>query len=376
MPAASITPPPSTGVDFSVGGFTAVDNRFLERGKTVAAMIRQNRGALTNLSPFDATGAQLWSPFAADQQPRNDLFAAKLVNGYWVTNNSANEGWWLFGAFTQDGGPDRNRDFDDDDFMILQSNEPFDNERQKSVKTVALTPVQTAMPFLQRVLNDQPLVGSNGENLVADPGALNYFSGRETDNDAIEWQLVLWRARKKAGKTLYKAEVYPLVKLTKLDNSKMAKKDSEAQKATFKVLPDPFYMIPDPKALTTPAALVPGMDGVHYAGDAWIALGGVPVLSASVPTATPTTTGKATLVFADPTGTGDPWVITAEASTDGGTTWTAAVLDTPNAVTSTGGNTTVKVKSLTAGSTKLRAKVTGTNGATATTPPSASVTIT
>ncbi|SHV45718.1 Uncharacterised protein [Mycobacteroides abscessus subsp. abscessus] len=101
----------------------------------------------------------------------------------------------------------------------------------------------------------------------------------------------------------------------------------------------------------------------------------MPVLSATAPVATAGTTGKATIVFADPTGTGDPWTITAESTVDDGTTWLPAVLDTPGAVTSTGGSTTVKVKSVTAGSTKFRAKVVGTNGASAYTPKSNAVTI-
>jgi hypothetical protein len=104
-------------------------------------------------------------------------------------------------------------------------------------------------------------------------------------------------------------------------------------------------------------------------------------VSSTPPVATAGTTGKASFVFAVPTGGDLPsdltatGVITAEVSTDNGTTWTAATLDTPGAVTIATGNVTVKVKSLTAGSVKLRAVVTGNNGKVSRTPASNAVTI-
>jgi hypothetical protein len=98
----------------------------------------------------------------------------------------------------------------------------------------------------------------------------------------------------------------------------------------------------------------PILFGEWVFGDGWSALGGVPVFSASLPTATPTTTGKATFTFADPTGTGDPFTITAQSTIDDGVTWLTATLDTPGAVVTASGNTTVKVKSVAAGSTKFR----------------------
>nr|WP_253872968.1 hypothetical protein [Mycobacterium gordonae] len=139
---------------------------------------------------------------------------------------------------------------------------------------------------------------------------------------------------------------------------------------TYEPLPDGFFMG------MVDGEYRPILKATWVAGEGWAALGGVPTISTTPPTATAGTTGKASFSFADPTGTGDPWVISAESTTDDGTTWAAATLDTPGAVVSAGGSTTVKVKSVTAGSTKFRAKVVGTNGASAYTPKSNAVTIT
>jgi hypothetical protein len=90
--------------------------------------------------------------------------------------------------------------------------------------------------------------------------------------------------------------------------------------------------------------------------------------------ATAGSTGLATLAFAVPTGTGDPWTYTAQSSTDSGVTWGTAI--TPTSVAVSGGTVTLSLSGLTAGAKKLRATVTGTNGATATTPVSNSITTT
>ena len=111
-----------------------------------------------------------------------------------------------------------------------------------------------------------------------------------------------------------------------------------------------------------------------YGGPGWTALGGVPTLSTTPPVATAGTTGLATLAFAVPTGTGDPWVYTAQASADSGVTWGTAI--TPTSVSVSGSTVTLSLSGLASGAKKLRATVAGTNGATATTPVSNSVTIT
>src|SRR5882757_2913679 len=107
---------PSTGTDWETGGFNDVDSRFFLRGGRQAVCIRQARGSTTDMSPAG------WSPFALDGTLRNDLFAVKRVSGFWVTNPTANEGFWLLGAFKEGNGPSEESKLDDDDFMVEQMN--------------------------------------------------------------------------------------------------------------------------------------------------------------------------------------------------------------------------------------------------------------
>lgn len=351
---------PSTGTTFKAGGFLDNDNRLVPRGGLVAALVRDYRGEATNISP------DVFSPFALDNTIRDDLLAVKKINGQYQANPDANEGWWLIRAMSEDGGPERKPSVDSDDLMILQSNHVFDTDITKETKKISFTPIESTNPLLKRLKNNLPLTDADGNTLVEDLGANDFFLGRPEAAEFVERQLLLIRARAKSGKTIYTVEAYPLVKLTDIGASKMNKKDPDAPELTWTVLPDPFFIDSDGSAL---------IDGEWVGGDGWSDLGGYPILSTSAPVGTAGTTGKASFVFADPTGTGDPWTITAELSTDDGANWTAATLDTPNAVTSTGGSTTVKVKSVTAGSTKFRAKVVGSNGATRYTPKSNAVTV-
>jgi hypothetical protein len=64
---------PSTGTDWETGGFNDIDSRFFLRGGRQAVLIRQSRGALTDMSPA------VWSPAALDGTLRGDLFAQKRV---------------------------------------------------------------------------------------------------------------------------------------------------------------------------------------------------------------------------------------------------------------------------------------------------------
>jgi hypothetical protein len=352
---------PSTGVDWNTGGFGDTDSRFFIRGGRQAVCIRQNRGTLTDMSPANFT------PFAQDGQLRNDLFAQVYMGGYWVTNPNPNLGFWLLGAFKEGTGPTEDPKLDKDDYMIEQSNRPYDTDIVKEDNMIKVTPVETLRPFLKRVRRNLPLLDNSGNIIVEDPGQTDVFWGTPVDTDFVDWQLLTLHARRKGGKDLVVARGFPLCKLVDKGTSKMDKKESDASDLSFEPVPD---------GLMVDLAGRPIIDGEWVAGDGWTALGGVPVLSATPPVATPTTTGKATIAFADPTGTGDPWTYAVEKSVDAGATWTAAVKDDPGSTSSTGGTTTIKVKSLAAGATLLRAKVTGTNGATATTPSSNSITVT
>lgn len=360
----------STGTEWDAAGLGDIDNRFLERGKLVQALIRDARGAATDISPHNADGSIRWSPFAQDGKWRTDLFAFKRTNGFWVTNTDANEGFHLVGAFKEGDGPSQKPKIDNDKFMVLQSNHPFDADIVSEELPFSFTGVETAKPLMRRLRNNLPLNDpTTGAILVEDPGLYNAVWCKPLNADNVDRQVLLVREKSVNGQKIRTVEGYALAKLTDMGESKKDKKDSEAAELTYEPLPDGFFMG------MVDGVYRPILKAIWVAGEGWTALGGVPGLSQSAPTATAGTTGKATFTFADPTGTGDPFVISAEKTTDDGTTWSAATLDDPGAVTSTGGTTTVKVKSVAAGSTKFRAKVVGTNGASAYTPKSNAVTI-
>lgn len=361
----------STGTTWDAAGLGNIDNRFLERGKLVAGLMRDARGAATDISPHNPDGSIRWTPFAADGKWRTDLFAFVRNNGFWLTNPvSPNDGWHLFGAFKEGDGPSQKPKIDNDKFMIVQSNHPFDVDIVSEELPFSFTAVETAKPLMRRLRNNLPLNDpATGAVLVEDPGLFNAVWCKPLDADNVDRQVLLCRERSVNGQKIRTVEGYALAKLSDMGESKKDKKDSEAADLTYDPLPDGFFMG------MVDGEYRPIIKATWVAGEGWTALGGIPIVSSSAPTATADSTGKAHFVFPDPTGTGDPFVITAESTVDDGTTWLPATLDNPGAVTSTGGNTTVKVKSVAAGSTKFRAKVAGTNGASVYTPKSNAVTI-
>lgn len=262
----------STGTTWDDAGLNDIDNRFPERGGLQAVLIRDYRGSATDMSPFAADCTTVaYSPFAVDGLPRDDLLARVKTNGVWTTNGSANDGWFYLGAQTESGGAERNPNMKSDDLMVLQSNYPFDSDVISKGKTVKFTLVQTADPLLQRLEADVRLQDDEGASLVPDPGEVDYGIGSRADTDTVERQLLLLYAKRKAGKVVYRAEGYPLVKFDAQNRKKRTKTDPDTAELTYKVLPDPWFMIPDPD---TADALVPAVDYVWYGGDGWLDLGG------------------------------------------------------------------------------------------------------
>lgn len=373
---------PSTGTTWTEGGFNDFDSRLLERGGLIAVGIRDARGIATDLSPHNPDGTINWSPFALDNTIRNDLWARNLSAGVWTPNPDDNQGFFKMGAFKEGDGPSTNPKIDTDDFMIEQSNFPFDSLLTKEDEPFSLVPVQTADPAIRRLRYDLPFSDSDGNLLVEDPGAIPSGWARLLDAVQTDRQALLLRCRMVEGLPLYKVDVINLCRISDIGDAKQGKKDAEASKLSFKPLPDGIFMA------MQDGAYVPIIKYTWEGGPAWAAIGGLPKLSSTPPTATPTTTGKATLVFAEPSGGNGPFTVKVQSATSGPTgPWTDAVLDNSfgvggpnvtnaNGVTDNGTTFTAFVKTLTAGTTYLRAVVTGTNGASANTPSSASVTIT
>lgn len=345
---------PATGTDWRPGGFNDVDPRFLERGGLIAALIRDAHGADTDISPHDSNGDVKWSPFALDGRLRNDLFAFKRVNGFWVPNPEPNEGWHLLGAFKEGDGPKKSAKIDIDDFKIEQDNFPFDTDIVGEDEPFSFIGVETAKPLLRRLRNNLPLSTPDGTLLVEAPGEADAGWGRRIGADPVDRQVLLLRDRPRAGKHLYTCKGYSLAKLTDIGDSTMGKKDADAAQLTYKPLPDGIFMA------MIDGEYVPVITYEWVGGDYWVSLGNPPVFGGSAPVATATTTGKATVAFATPTGGATPYTYGVEVYTSG--SWSAAVLDGSPVGTTT---TTLTAKSLTAGSSKFRVTVTDANGVTA-----------
>lgn len=356
------------GTTFVGAGLADLDARFKERGHAIQMLFRDARGAATDISPHNPDGSIKFSPITADQKLRGDLCAVRRVEGQWITNPESNEGWYPGNAFKDKEGPSSEPVMRSDKLMIVQSDFPYDTTTIEQGEKFSATPIDTALPWVRRLRNNQRLVDADGNSLVEDPGQLNAGWGRAIGGRNIGRQFLLIRELDVEGLPMYKVDGYALAKLETMGGSKQDKVETEATKFTWEPTPDGYF-----------SAVI---DGVYQeilrwtwvGGAGWVALGGAPLLSLDPPTATATTAGKANIVFPNPAGAGDPWAFAPEKSTDDGATWSAATKD--GEATSTGGNTTVKVTGVAAGATKFRVKVTGTNGASAYTPKSNAATIT
>lgn len=263
---------PSTGTTWDEAGFADNDNRFLERGKLTAALVRDARGAATNISPHsDSAGTVAWSPFAQDGKWRDDLFAFVRSSGVWVPNGDANEGFHLVGAFAQGNGPGSKPAIRNDDFMIEQSNFPFDTDLTEEGEPFSFQAVETAKPSMRRLRNNLRLNDANGNALVEVPGAANAGWGRPLDGENVERQVLLVREFKRGGLPIYKVDGYSLCKLTDIGNSKLDKKDSEAAELTYQPLPDGYFMA------SIDGEFRPILKWTWVGGAGWTALAGSPL---------------------------------------------------------------------------------------------------
>lgn len=359
---------PATGTDDWVeAGNDQRAPEMLRRGTGVAVYARDARGEATDVSPHNSDGSQRWSPFAADGTMRTDLRLIIKTNGYFVPNPDANEGFINLGPQKDGDGPSWKPKVTNDRFMILQDIEPYDTEITELTEPFSVTPVDTGTPWVQRLHDNNPFSDIDGNSLIEDVGQLNAVYARTLSNFNPGRQFLFFRRRFWNGLPIDSCDVIALAKWDDIGNSKMDKKDSEASELTYLPIRDEICM-----------AVI---NGVYqpvkryriWGGKGYAALGGKPVFSATVPTATAGAALTATLAFPEPTGPSDPWTYKAQQSTDAGSTWLTAVVPTDVAVAS--GIVTLTLPALTAGASKLRAVATGTNGVSANSPASASVTI-
>lgn len=234
---------PATGKTMAAAGYLDNDSRKLERGKVVAMFVRDNRGALTNISPQNPNGTKAWSPLATDGQIRDDLQLFKKVAGVWQLNPSPNEGFIRFGAFHEGDGPTTMSKTDTDDLMIEQQDDPYDTVITKRDKTFKVSTVETLEDAWRRLRDNLPFTDSNGNNLVQLPGASFDGWGEPVGADLVDRQVLIVREfSRPGGKKAYTVKGYSLCRRTEVGDLKMSKKDAETADFTFKSLNDPFFM--------------------------------------------------------------------------------------------------------------------------------------
>ena len=258
---------PAEGTTLAAGGFLDIHKPFVERGGAQWVAIRDNRGEETDMSPFEDDGVTVkWSPFAQDNKLRADLWIRPRVNGKFVYNDSQNEGWWHTGANAEAGGAEREPNTSSSDLKALQSIYPVDSALTEKFYTVSWISLNTADPLIHRLEADQVLCDAQGEPLVPLPGESNYFAGPTLSDVQPEFQLMLGFARRTSGGFIYRVEGYPAVKLDAQASKRRSIEDADTFEPTYKVLPNEYFMVPDPEGS---GSLVPGYFGVWFGGPGW-----------------------------------------------------------------------------------------------------------
>lgn len=259
---------PAVGTTLSAGGFLDIHRPFIERGGAQSIFLRDNRGAATDMSPFEDDGVTVkWSPFALDGQPRDDLLIRRRIAGKFQYVETENDGWWRIGTNTEDGGAEREPDTTSDDLMALQSKFPVDSETTEKSYTVRFVALETADPLIHQLESELPLCDNNGDPIVPLPGEPDYFSGPTLDLESTaEYQIGLLYARRTSGGFVYRFEGYPAVKLDSQASKQRSKTDPDTADLTYKVLPNEYFMRPDPLGS---GSLVPGYFGVWFGGPGW-----------------------------------------------------------------------------------------------------------
>lgn len=317
---------PATGVEFKAG-ISFTDALRVRRGGDWTIAVRDNNGALTNISP----GGTFGSPMADDGLFRGDLWAIKKVNGKWVYNMETNLGFYPIGLLHPDG-IERTPKIDSDPLEALQSLDPVRVDMQKREKTLMFTPLENS-PVVHRLRHNLPLTD------VLDLGDGTYFSGELDETNQIRRQIIVLHEDRQGGKVERNAFPLPRCVLTDAGAMKGNKKDADAPKLTFTREIDPWFVGVDSKPL---------IDGCWVSGSLWDD-GLTPGLTflPTTPAATETGATSASIVFPKPLGGSGSNVYTVEKSPNGTGTWTAAT------VGSTSGTSTITlgITGLTTGTT-------------------------
>ena len=357
------------GTDWVTAGLNFRAPEYLDVGTAVAAAFRDARGPATDLSPHNEDGSIRWWPFTADQKIPGNLFKIIRDNetGTVVTNPAENQGFVHLGPQEDGDGPSWKPKVTSNHVMIVQDIYPYFSEITEISQPFSVTPIDFHAPWVQRLTDREPLQDADGNWLLEDPGQAGAIYGSRPGSHNPARQFLFYRERDVDGKPLYSCDIVTYSKLDDLGDSKVDKKKPRTQALTF--LPTP-----DLRCMGMKNGVYQPIGPIYrvYGGAGHVALGGLPVFAGSAPVATATTALHATLAFDGATGTGDPFTYKVQQSLDAGTTWGSLI--TPTSQTLSGDTITVAFPAA-AGASKFRAVATGTNGATANTAASNSVTI-
>lgn len=263
---------PDTGTTPDVGGYLDVDNRVQGGHRTglIAAFFRTARGAATNISPHNSDGSEAFSPFAVNGELRDDMRAVRRVGGSWVPVETDNEGWYLTGAFGQGDAPSTKPKISIEAQRIEQTTMVFENQITEQDEPFTISILQNLMPWNVRLLNNLPLVDSDGNSLVEPVGAPGYGVGQPLESGDTLWQFMLYGIRKRGGMYLYEVDTYDCCRLTDLGEYKRGRKGT-APTATFTPEPSGFFLA------KIDGRVVPVRKYTHIGGPAWGALYTSPV---------------------------------------------------------------------------------------------------
>lgn len=366
----------ATGTTWNGAGLNDIGSEFLEIGAPMQVLTRMSRGMATDISPHNEDGSVHYSPFTQDNRIAPDLLG--LLRGG-IRNPEPNQGWLTTGAFKDGKGPQTKPSVKSSKFRIIQNNLPYYTSLTEESEAFSFEPVDTMRPVVQFLRKNLPTHNANGDIILPDPGARNGGYSRTLLglNPGRQFLVCRQLQTSKTGKPVYKIDGYALARWSDVGNSKKEKDDSEASELTYEPESDNIMMAIAPNEHGE-LEYQPILMHTWYGGEGWTDLGGVPVLSPDAPVATATTALKATLAFDAPTGIGDPWTYTAQQSANGTTWGTALTIENGGIedITISGDTVTLHLATLTAGSgQRFRATAEGTNGATATTPMSNTVTI-
>lgn len=285
---------PTTGGTYEALLQPSVNPLTPRKGIITDVLIRDYRNLDDTVHDLSSTAAGLgldgyFSPYAQDGTLRSDLL---------VTSSSPNLGFYHLGSLHEDGLK-IGHDTKVQPLMIAQSKRAvrFDVTSDDDIITIKAV---EGNPIVDALRYDLPLSD------LPDLGQAGYTVARPAESMLIERQVI---ALGFDGDNFF-AQTFPRMALQDRGDDNWNKHDPDTLEIHLGSLLCPFVGKP---------VLY------HREGASWRSLQGVPVFSAP-PVAAAISGAKATVTFDPPTSKSSSYTYTVEQSTDGGTTWTDATV--------------------------------------------------